>query len=250
MKKIVLLLTLLSFSTYSQIKRIEPSNWWVGMNLNEITLLVYGDSINNLEPIIQYDGVSISKFEKVENPNYLFITININKSAEPGNVIIKFHQNNKFITSQKFPLLTRETESSNRSGFSQKDAVLLLVPDRFANDNPKNDTIIGYLEKANRQDESGRHGGDIQVIINRLDYIQSLGYTQIWNTPLVENNMPKYSYHGYAATDFYKIDSRFGTNEDFKNLVVEAKKKKHRYYLGCCFKSLWLRILFCKRLTY
>ena len=83
--------------------------------------------------------------------------------------------------------------------------------------------MIGYLEKANRADESGRHGGDIQGIINRLDYIQSLGYTQIWNTPLVENNMPKYSYHGYAATDFYKIDSRFGTNEDFKNLVVEAK---------------------------
>jgi glycosidase len=225
MKKIVLLLTLLSFSTYSQIKRIDPSNWWVGMNLNEITLLVYGDSINNLEPIIQYDGVSISKFEKVENPNYLFITININKSAEPGTVIIKFHKNNKFITSQEFPLLTRETESSNRVGFSQKDAVLLLVPDRFANDNPKNDTMIGYLEKANRADESGRHGGDIQGIINRLDYIQSLGYTQIWNTPLVENNMPKYSYHGYAATDFYKIDSRFGTNEDFKNLVVEAKKR-------------------------
>jgi glycosidase len=195
------------------------------MNLNEITLLVYGDSINNLEPIIQYDGVSISKFEKVENPNYLFITININKSAEPGNVIIKFHKNNKFITSQEFPLLTRETESSNRVGFSQKDAVLLLVPDRFANDNPKNDTMIGYLEKANRADESGRHGGDIQGIINRLDYIQSLGYTQIWNTPLIENNMPKYSYHGYAATDFYKIDSRFGTNEDFKNLVVEAKKR-------------------------
>lgn len=225
MKKIVLLLTLLSFSTYSQIKRIEPSNWWVGMNLNEITLLVYGDSINHLEPIIQYDGVSISKFEKVENPNYLFITIKINKSAEPGNVIIKFQENNKFITSQKFPLLTRETESSNRVGFSQKDAVLLLVPDRFANDNPKNDTMIGYFEKANRADESGRHGGDIQGIISRLDYIQSLGYTQIWNTPLVENNMPKYSYHGYAATDFYKIDSRFGTNEDFKNLVVEAKKR-------------------------
>ncbi len=225
MKKIVLLLTLLSFSTYSQIKRIEPSNWWVGMNLNEITLLVYGNAIGNLEPTIQYKGVSISKVDQVENPNYLFITIKINKSAEPGNVLIKFHQNNKFITSQEFPLLSREKGSSNRAGFSQKDAVLLLVPDRFANDNPKNDTLIGYLEKANRADESGRHGGDIQGIFNRLDYIQSLGYTQIWNTPLVENNMPKYSYHGYAATDFYKIDSRFGTNEDFKNLVVEAKRR-------------------------
>lgn len=225
MNKLVLLLTLLSFSTYSQIKRIEPSNWWVGMNLNEITLLVYGDAINNLEPVIQYEGVNISKVQKVENQNYLFITVNINKSAAPGIVKIKFHRNEKIITSQEFPLLKREIGSSNRAGFSQKDAILLVVPDRFANGNPKNDNVIGYLEKSNRQDESGRHGGDIQGIISRLDYIQSLGYTQIWNTPLVENNMPKYSYHGYAATDFYKIDSRFGTNEDFKNLVVEAKKR-------------------------
>ena len=225
MKKIVLLLTLLSYSTYSQIKRMEPSNWWIGMNLNEITLLVYGDAINNLEPSIKYKGVSITKVDKVENPNYLFITININKSAEPGKVKIEFHKNNTLITSKEFPLLTRKKESSNRASFSQKDAILLIVPDRFANDNPKNDTVSGYLEKANRTDESGRHGGDIQGIINRLDYIQSLGYTQIWNTPLVENNMPKYSYHGYAATDFYKIDSRFGSNEEFKKLVIEAKKR-------------------------
>ncbi|WP_298136984.1 glycoside hydrolase family 13 protein [Flavobacterium sp.] len=225
MKKILLLLTLFSFSTHSQIKRIEPSNWWIGMHLNEITLLVYGDAINSLEPSIQYKGVSITKVDQVENPNYLFITVNINQSAEPGKVKINFKKNDKLISTKEFPLLSREKESANRASFTQKDAILLIVPDRFANDNPKNDNAIGYLEKANRTNESGRHGGDIQGIINRLDYIQSLGYTQIWNTPLVENNMPKYSYHGYAATDFYKIDSRFGTNDDFKKLVTEAKKR-------------------------
>jgi neopullulanase len=225
MKKIAFLLTLLSFSTYSQIKRIEPSNWWIGMNLNEITLLVYGDAINSLKPSLKYKGVSITKVDKVENPNYLFITINISAVAEPGKVKIDFHKNNKLVTTKEFPLLEREKESANRASFTQKDAILLIVPDRFANGNSKNDDIVGYYEKANRNDESGRHGGDIEGIINRLDYIQSLGYTQIWNTPLVENNMPKYSYHGYAATDFYKIDSRFGTNEDFKKLVIEAKKR-------------------------
>ncbi|WP_298117589.1 glycoside hydrolase family 13 protein [Flavobacterium sp.] len=226
MKKILLLLTLFSFSTHSQIKRIEPSNWWIGMHLNEITLLVYGDAINSLEPSIQYKGVSITKVDQVENPNYLFITVNINQSAEPGKVKINFKKNDKLISTKEFSLLSREKESENRASFTQKDAILLIVPDRFANDNPKNDNAIGYLEKANRTNESGRHGGDIQGIINRLDYIQSMGYTQIWNTPLIENNMPKYSYHGYAATDFYKIDSRFGTNDDFKKLVTEAKKRK------------------------
>jgi glycosidase len=225
MKKLILLLLLLSVTTYSQIKRIEPSNWWTGMHLNEITLLVYGDAINSLEPSLQYNGVSITKVEKFDNPNYLFITININETAIPGKVKINFHKNKKLVSTKEFPLLAREKESANRASFTQKDAILLIVPDRFANDNPKNDDVVGYLEKANRTDESGRHGGDIQSIINRLDYIQSLGYTQIWNTPLVENNMPKYSYHGYAATDFYNIDSRFGTNEDFKKLVAEAKKR-------------------------
>jgi len=104
--------------------------------------------------------------------------------------------------------LARENNSANRPSFSPKDAVLLIMPDRFANGDPKNDNTPGSLEKANRNDESGRHGGDIQGIINNLDYIKSLGYTQIWNTPLAENNMHNYSYHGYAAKDFYKIDRR------------------------------------------
>lgn len=225
MRKIVFLLALISFSTYSQIKRIEPSNWWIGMNLNEITLLIYGDDIQSLEPNIKYKGVTIVAINKVENPNYLFITVNIDKLAEPGKVKIEFKRSGELVTTKEFPLLNRELGSADRASFTQKDAILLIVPDRFSNANPNNDNVVGYPEKANRNDESGRHGGDIQGIINQLDYIQSLGYTQIWNTPLVENNMPKYSYHGYAATDFYKIDSRFGTNEDFKRLVVESKKR-------------------------
>ena len=195
------------------------------MKTKQITLLVYGSAIQDLEPSINYSGVKILKTEKVENPNYLFITIDIDSNTIPGDAKIDFKKNGRTKISKSFPLLNREKNSANRIGFSTKDAILLIVPDRFANGNPKNDNTPKSIEKANRNDESGRHGGDIQGIINHLDYIQSLGYTQIWNTPLVENNMPNYSYHGYAATDFYKIDERFGTNEDFKTLVSEAKKR-------------------------
>lgn len=207
------------------IDRIEPSNWWVGMKLHTITLLVYGKDIQNLEPIINYSGVKIVRTEKVKNPNYLFLTIEINAAAKAGNASIEFNNGKRSVITKDFPLLAREANSANRPSFTPKDAIYLIVPDRFANGDDSNDKTPNTLEKLNRTDESGRHGGDIQGIINHLDYIKSLGFTQIWNTPLVENNMPKYSYHGYAATDFYKIDSRFGTNEQFKTLVQEAKKR-------------------------
>ena len=225
MKKLALLFILITTSIQAQIQRIEPANWWVGMKLNQITLLVYGNNIQDLEPTTKYEGVSIVKTEKVENPNYLFVTINIAPDTKVGKAKIDFKKKGKTFITKDFPLLARENNSAFRESFSNKDVILLIMPDRFANGNPKNDNLPGSLEKANRADESGRHGGDIQGIINNLDYIQSLGYTQIWNTPLAENNMPKYSYHGYAATDFYKIDPRYGTNEDFKRLVQEAKKR-------------------------
>lgn len=225
MKKFAILFLIIANSLNAQIKRIEPGNWWVGMKLNQITLLVYGTDIQNLEPQIKYSGVKIIKTEKVENPNYLFVTIDISPQTKVGTAKIEFQKKGKTIITKDFPLLARENNSANRASFSPKDAILLIMPDRFANGDPKNDNTPESLEKANRSDESGRHGGDIQGIINNLDYIKTLGYTQIWNTPLAENNMQNYSYHGYAATDFYKIDSRYGTNEDFKRLVTEAKKR-------------------------
>ncbi len=213
------------FSQAQTISRIEPGNWWIGMKLNNITLLVYGKEIQNLEPFIKYEGVKILKTEKIDNPNYLFVTLEISPQTPVGNARIEFKKENKIVITKDFPLLVRQKNSATRTSYSSKDAILLIVPDRFANGDTTNDNTVNSLEKPNRKDENGRHGGDIQGIINHLDYIQSLGFTQIWNTPLIENNMPKYSYHGYAATDFYKIDSRFGTNEQFKTFVQEAKKR-------------------------
>lgn len=229
MKKTVPLFVALLLSTrfYAQkVERIEPANWWIGMKYNTITLLVYGKDISNLEPKISYPGVQLGASTKVENPNYLFLTLNISDHTKPGILKIDFFKENGKKITQKFPLLEREKESANRESFSQKDAIYLIVPYRFANGNPNNDVIPTMNEKTvNRSIEDKRHGGDIQGIINHLDYIQSLGFTQIWNTPLTENNQPEYSYHGYAATDLYKIDPRFGINEDFKKLSHEAKKR-------------------------
>lgn len=196
------------------------------MKYNTITLLVYGKDIANLQPVVSYQGVQLLKKETVENKNYLFITLKIGSTAKAGTVKINFNQNGKLVSSRDFPLLEREKNSASRQSFSQKDAIYLIVPDRFANGDKSNDVVPTLLENTvDRNGEGKRHGGDIQGIINRLDYIQSLGLTQIWCTPLLENNEPEYSYHGYAATDFYKIDPRFGTNEQFRQLSREAKKR-------------------------
>lgn len=196
------------------------------MRYNTVTLLVYGDNIADLEPAVSYTGVSLLKKETVENKNYLFITLEINPSAKEGIVKIDFSQNGKVVQSRDFPILEREKNSALRESYSQKDAIYLIVPDRFSNGDPGNDIVPDLLENdADRKNESKRHGGDIEGIINHLDYIKSLGFTQIWCTPLIENDEPEYSYHGYAATDFYKIDPRFGTNEQFKLFVSEAKKR-------------------------
>ncbi len=223
---ILLLLMVPLFSEAQTISRIEPGNWWVGMKFNKVTVLVYGKEIQNLEPSIKYEGVKILKTEKVENPNYLFITLEISAETPAGNARIEFKKGSRTFITKDFPLLARQKNSADRQSYTQKDAIYLIVPDRFSNGDATNDIIPTLNEKiVDRKDEDKRHGGDIQGIINHLDYIKSLGFTQIWSTPLIENNEPNYSYHGYAGTDFYKIDPRFGTNEQFKELVQEANKR-------------------------
>lgn len=230
MKKIllfILIFFLAKANSFAQtIERVEPQNWWVGMKYNTITLLLYGKNIADLQPSLTYRGVRLLKKETTENKNYLFVTLKIDASAKPGNVTINFSQRGNVVLTKDFPILSREKNSASRKSFSPKDAIYLIVPDRFSNGDTTNDVVPSLLEKdCDRGSEWKRHGGDIQGIINHLDYIQSLGFSQIWCTPLIENNEPQYSYHGYAATDFYKIDPRFGTNEQFKQFVSEANKR-------------------------
>lgn len=229
MKKLLaILLLFISFNLIlsQKIERIEPANWWVGMKNNSVTLLIYGKDISDLQPAIAYPEVTITENKSVENKNYLFLTLQISPAAKPGTVKIRFSKDKKVVLTKDFPIYAREDSSANRESYGSKDAILLIVPDRFSNGDEKNDIVKTTLEqKIDRNNEDARHGGDIKGIVNHLDYIKSLGYTQIWNTPLIENDEPTYSYHGYAATDFYKIDPRFGTNEDLKKLSSEAKKR-------------------------
>ena len=222
----LLILLILPFKLWAQIERVEPMFWWVGMKNPQLQLLVHADKISDYNVSTNYPGVKITKTEKADSPNYLFITLNIQASkAKPGSFDIVFHKPGSENLLFRYELKSREKSSSARIGFNSSDVVYLLMPDRFANGNTANDSMDEMPEKANRNIDYGRHGGDIQGIIDHLDYIKELGATVIWPTPLLENNYPRYSYHGYAISDIYKIDPRFGTNEDYQKLVNLAHEK-------------------------
>lgn len=222
---LLLLYSLTAFAQSMKIQHLEPANWWVGMKYNQIELLVHGEQISEAVPVIDYPGVNILSVAKTDNPNYLFVTIQIADAAKPGKFPIAFQHNGETKSSFEYTLLAREKNSAQRQGFSPKDAIYLITPDRFANGNPANDAMPGLTEQPDRSNKGGRHGGDIAGMTQHLDYIAAMGFTQVWPNPLTENNQPQYSYHGYSATNLYLIDARYGTNEDFKNFVRKAKQK-------------------------
>ena len=208
-----------------EIERIEPANWWVGMHRNRIELLVHGKAIATATPRIEHAGVAIVDVQRTDNPNYLFVTVEIAADAKPGGVDIRFVEAGKVVATHPWRLDAREPGSAQRRGFDARDAIYLITPDRFANGDPGNDSVRGMRESANRALPGGRHGGDVAGIRQHLDYIAGMGFTQLWPTPFLENNQPHYSYHGYAITDLYKTDPRMGSNEDVRALSREAKAK-------------------------
>ena len=225
MKKTISLSLLLIFSmVFSQIQKVEPEFWWKGMKNPELQILLYGKNIANSQ-IELSDNIQIKNIQKVENPNYVFITINTN---EINSERFKINQKikNKVVASYNYELKTRKLNSANRESYTSKDVMYLIMPDRFANGDESNDSVPQLTEKANRNDRNGRHGGDLKGIINNLDYLHNLGATTLWLTPVCEDNEPRTTYHGYAQTDLYKIDARYGTNEDYQKLSQELKKRK------------------------
>ena len=205
--------------------RVEPPSWWAGMQNPSLQLLVYGKDISKTTLSLDYPGISLIKKSMVENPNYLFLDLEISPEAKPGSFKLVFKDSKKTVFEYTYVLKERNPGSASRKGFGAEDVIYLLMPDRFANGNPSNDNMPGMLELADRDNPSGRHGGDIEGIRNQLDYIKDLGMTAIWLNPVLENNNPAYSYHGYAITDFYKVDPRLGTNADYVALVDEAHLK-------------------------
>ena len=207
------------------IDHLEPPFWWAGMLDSSLQIMVHGESISDLEPDLDYPGVIINEIQRIENPNYLFIDLSILDEVESGSFDIIFKKKSKELTRYKYELLKRRQGSIQREGFTQKDVIYLITPDRFANGNPKNDSILKFKEGSNRDIKYGRHGGDIEGVIDNLDYISEMGFTQIWLNPLLENNQEAYSYHGYSTTDYYNIDPRFGNNLLYKKLSTLASEK-------------------------
>ena len=225
MKKIIAFSSIiLSSIFYAQVQKVEPAFWWSGMKNPELQLLVYGKDINNLQPEFA-NGIKIKEVKKVENPNYLFVTIDTS-GILPGKTKLNFKSGKKTVKTIDYEFKQRQQNSANRDSYTSSDVMYLVMPDRFANANPKNDNTPDTAEKSDRTKTGGRHGGDIAGIVKNLDYLSELGVTTLWNTPLLEDNEPSYSYHGYAQSDYYKIDPRYGTNEDYKNLADELHKRK------------------------
>lgn len=247
----ILLFSFFSLTTIAQktkIEKVEPMFWWTGMENSKLQLLVYGTDIGDCKVEISYHGVNLKSTHNVENNNYLFLDLLISESAKPGifNIIFKSSNGQKFV--HKYELKERTKHSSARKGFDSSDVIYLLMPDRFSNGNPKNDSVEGLVEKEDRNNPDGRHGGDIQGIINRLDYLQNLGVTALWNTPLLEDNENQGSYHGYAISDYYNIDARFGGNKAYLKLSQECKKRgikliKDMVFNHCASAHWWMKDL-------
>jgi len=224
MKKIYAIFALSAYAAaFAQIQKVEPAFWWKGMKNPEIQILVYGKDIANNE-IELSDGIKAVDIQKVENPNYLFVTVNTDE-VKGSNFKINIKKGKKNVDSYTYELKQRNPNSANRQSFTSKDVMYLIMPDRFANGDGNNDSMPNLTEKANLNLPNGRHGGDLRGIINNLDYIQNLGATSIWLTPVNEDNEKVYSYHGYAQTDLYKIDGRYGTNEEYRELSQKLNKR-------------------------
>ena len=223
MKKLFVLTSLLSNFAFAQIQKVEPMFWWKGMKNPEVQILVYGKDISKYS-IELSDQIKIKDIQKTENPNYVFVTVNTN-DVNKSSFKINIKNKNKVVDSYTYELKDRQPNSANRSSFTSKDVVYLIMPDRFANGDESNDSKKVLTDKANRSIPDSRHGGDLRGIINNVDYIQNLGATAVWLTPVNEDNEKKHSYHGYAQTDLYKIDGRYGTNEDYRELSRELNKR-------------------------
>ena len=215
------------------IKKVAPAFWWAGMKNPELQVLLYGEHIAFAEVSISSEDITLQEVVKLENPNYLIVYLNISEAApQTFNMILKQGKKQTVIP---YELKERKPDSSQIEGFNSSDVLYLIMPDRFANGDSSNDIISGMLEARVDRNDSFRHGGDFKGIEKHLDYIADLGVTSIWLNPIQENDMKEGSYHGYAITDYYQADRRFGNNEEFRNLVDQAHAKGMKVVMDMIF---------------
>ena len=230
-----LLLALFASSTLSADNlRIEPTFWWSGMKNPELQLMVYGKDIAGYLPSVKYPGVQLKSSVALESPNYLLIYLDV-ENAKPGRFDITFTKDKKSFN-YSYELKARKPNADRIKGFDSSDVLYLIMPDRFANGDPSNDQIpMRTSYKVDRNSPNARHGGDLAGIEQHLDYIEDLGVTAIWLNPVLENDMEGGSYHGYATTDYYRVDPRFGTNEDYVRLIEKTHERGMRVVMDMIF---------------
>ncbi len=231
----LLLFAVITFAptTYAQ-TTASPAFWWVGMKNPELQIMLYGDDIATSEVLLSSNDVRIKEIVREDNPNYLFIYVDLSQAAAQSfDINLK---KGKKVTSIPYTLNERKQSGEDVEGFDSSDVLYLIMPDRFANGDPSNDVVEGMLEsRVDRTEQYARHGGDIQGITNNLDYIADLGATAVWLNPTQENDMPEGSYHGYAITDYYKIDRRLGSNDEFISFVETAHAKGLKVVMDMIF---------------
>ena len=249
MKRIILSLSLIlcvmTIRAAVKVDRIDPANWFVGMKNTSLQLMVYGENIRQANVTTDYDGVKIDSIVRLDSPNYLLVYLNL-EGVKPGEMTLNF-KNGKAVKKVKYELKAREKRGEERMGFTNADVLYMLMPDRFADGNPDNNDIKGMNPyKTDRSQPSLRHGGDLEGIRRHLDYFKELGVTALWFTPVLENNSPGGSYHGYATTDYYRVDPRFGTNDEYRRLTDEAHAKGLKIVMDmifnhCGFEHPWIK---------
>ena len=220
---IIFSFSLVIHSQTPKVNKIEPPNWWSGMKYNKIQLMIYGENLTDIKAVSENEKLKVNKVHKITNSSYAFVDIEVSPDAKPGLYELTL-RNEKGETKIHYELFDRNKSKNIHQGFTDKDVIYLLMPDRFANGDVTNDSVSGYYDSMQYVKTQNRYGGDIKGIINKLDYLQDFGITTIWCTPLLENNTFR-SYHGYAATDFYKIDPRLGSNELYKEFVDDSHSK-------------------------
>ena len=240
------MLPIIGMSAAVKINKIEPANWFAGMKNPQVQLMVYGKGVAAVKDVTtDYPGARIDSVVRLDSPNYLLVYMNL-QNAQPGEMTLTFDK-----LKVKYPLKKREMSGGKRMGFTNADVLYMLMPDRFAQGAHHQPQVKGmHAYKEDRSQPSLRHGGDLEGIRDHLDYFKELGVTALWFTPVLENNSPDNSlgystYHGYATTDYYRVDPRFGSNEDYRLLADEAHAKGLKVVMDmifnhCGFEHPWV----------
>jgi len=238
---VLLFVVVLSFNLNAQVDRVEPPGWWAGMKHPGLQLMVRGMDIAGSDVEIDYEGVKISSVSSLDSPNYLFISLELDENVRPGSFSVTLSKCDNPPVSFQYELKERVPGSAEREGFNNSDVICLVMPDRFANGDPQNDVVEGVRESVvDRSNRTGRHGGDLKGIRDHLDYFAEMGFTALWLNPVLENDMERSSYHGYSITDFYRVDPRLGSNEQFRALTQGARGKGIKMIMDLVFNHIGL----------